>query len=427
MSPQDSTQQRHLVLVQATIQLKALAWALGLSLLLAFGCGERRSAGRIQRGWFAVGWGVRILFPSFIIGMLFGIPKHNDAATGGKQSSSQLTMNGNFAQISDWITKMITGVTLVSAKSVPGYVYRVGKYIGASFTGNEGTPGASVGSAIAVLFSGLGFIAGYLFTSIYLTVVLEDTAQVLNVVDAAADQMSSTDKTALLAVTDQMNPTEKQAIIARGAAPAQNTEQTTSAAEKLQDVAVDPSASADALELLGNAKMNFNKFDEAAQAFSAAIKKNGSRLSPCVSLLATALFRLKRNSRRAVETMRTRVPGPLYLEKSRGHGAPVLRRSLTFCTAFTCRRLRGYEKCILTPRNFWREATFFDPYEGIWINYGVRLRSEGRVQTGCGSEREYRCWRRTDVRVKAGRSGAQAFRRELAGADRAVDDGFERR
>lgn len=363
MTPQDSTQQRHLVLVQATIQLKILAGALGLSLLLAFGCGAT-IAGRLNAGWFAVGWGIAFFFPAFIIGMLFGIPKQNDDSAGGKKTSSILTMNGNFAQISDWITKMITGVTLVSAKSVPGYVYRVGKYIGASLTGNEGTPGASIGSAIAVLFSGLGFIAGYLFTSIYLTVVLEDTAQVLSVVDAATDQMSATDKSALLAVTDQMNPTEKQAILAgvtSKTATAPAAAETTSAAEKLQDVAVDPSASPDALELLGNAKMNFGKFDEAAQAFAAAIKKNGSRYRLYQSL-ATSLFRLKRIPEAVEALERAR---PLMIGEVAGH---VLRfyEVLTFYCLYLPAPA-SYEKCILYAKEFFSRGT--DPYGGIWINY----------------------------------------------------------
>jgi tetratricopeptide (TPR) repeat protein len=244
----------------------------------------------------------------------------------------------------------------------------MGKYIGASLADGS-KPAVSIGSAIAVLFSGLGFIAGFLFASVYLTVVLEDTAQVLSVVDVATEKLSATDKSALLAVTDQMNTAEKQAIPA-GAAPktladktlaAQNLAQASSAAEKLKDVAVDPSASQDALELLGNAKMNLGIFEEAAQAFSAAIKKDGSRYRLYQSL-ATALFRLKRVPE-AVETMeRAR---PLVVSEAAGH---VLRfyEILTFYCLYLPAPA-SYEKCILYAKEFLSRGT--DPYGGIWINY----------------------------------------------------------
>lgn len=367
--------QRSKVLIQATYQLIGLSIALFLSVVLAFGCGAT-IAGRLNAGWIAIGWGLAFFFPAFIIGMLFGIPKSNDNAAKDPKASAALTMNGNFAQISDWITKMITGVTLVNAKAIPTYITNAGKFIGASL--KAGDAAASAGSAIAVLFSGLGFIAGYLFTSVYLTQILEDTVRSLSCVDQVVDDMSSKDKTNVYGVTEQMNPTEKAAVatgvnprqpfletlsspaVAEAAVTAKKL-QTDSAAEKLRDIPVDPSASAESLELLGNAKMNFGKWDEAVDALQQAIKKDATRYRPFQSLAIALVHQDK-----IVEAVQA-------LERARpllaGETASHILQFYEFLTYY-CLYLdepASFQKCIPYAQEFFSQGT--DPSGGIWINY----------------------------------------------------------
>jgi tetratricopeptide (TPR) repeat protein len=352
--------QRERVLEQAKHQLIILTAVLIFSLMLAFGCGAT-IAGRLNSGWIAAGWGFAFFLPAFIIGMLFGIPKNNDNAASEKKTASALTMNGNFAQISDWITKMITGVTLVSAKNIPSYVYRAGQYIGLSLTGKTSDAAASTGSAIAVLFSGLGFIAGYLFTSIYLTVVLEDTAQSLN--DVAA-QLSPEEKSAL--EPDADSPGQAVAKLAeqgsQNVSPVAQKAQK-AAVQKLRYMPVDPSANADALELLGNAKMSVGKFDEAELAFSEAIKKNASWYRLRQSL-ATARFRQKK-FQEAVEAMES------GLDLVAGE---VPSRILAFYEVLVeyCLHLpapANYEKCMKYAQQFLSRGSDADKYGGVSIDY----------------------------------------------------------
>jgi tetratricopeptide (TPR) repeat protein len=363
MTSNDAKEQ---VLKHAKIQLKALVGVLVFSLFLALGCGAT-IGGKLMAGAIAAAWGFAFFLPAFIVGMLFGIPKRNDGAASDK---NQLVMNGNFAQISDWITKMITGVTLVSAKNIPGYISAAGSFVGNSLMGSKdaAAAAASTGSAIAVLFSGLGFIAGYLFTSVYLTVVLELTAQALTV-EAIAEQMSATDKSLLQPPIEPPRPepppqpgTQEANLLA------QRQIQTVSAAQKLQDLPVDPTASAEALELLGNAKMSVGKFEDAAQAFAEAIKKNGAKYRLRQSV-ATALFRLKKYPEAVEQMERAR---PLMVGETSNHILAFYDYLTYYCLYLP--EPASYQKCLLYVDEFLQQGD--DLYGGIAINcacaYGLK-------------------------------------------------------
>jgi len=82
--------------------------------------------------------------------------------------------NTNLTQISDWLTKVIVGATLVEIKEVPKFIYKVAKYMGkgiivpcGSTMNYDQTTIFCVG--IILFFSTWGFICGYLVMKLVLT------------------------------------------------------------------------------------------------------------------------------------------------------------------------------------------------------------------------------------------------------------------
>jgi hypothetical protein len=124
-----------------------------------------------------------------ILGLLFGIPKSvsdpasvppatvrsSDAAFSSgidAEQRSRYTVNTNLEQISDWLTKIIVGVGLTQIATIRDHLEKLAGYFGKGFV--TGTPPtASVAEpvvAAAIILYGAtgGFLAGYLFTRIFL-------------------------------------------------------------------------------------------------------------------------------------------------------------------------------------------------------------------------------------------------------------------
>jgi hypothetical protein len=119
-----------------------------------------------------LGRGVLIACASFLIGVLlgfiFGIPR---ALQGQSQNQADAgptyQVNTNLEQISDWLTKIIVGVSLVELGKVPELFKRLGAYLSVCL--GELCKSPSVAVVVVVLFVVLGFLAGYLLTRLYLT------------------------------------------------------------------------------------------------------------------------------------------------------------------------------------------------------------------------------------------------------------------
>lgn len=120
-------------------------------------------------GWAPLLWGLAALMCGLLLGFLFGIPRvqqgsqssvenEDDAGAG----SYRLHVNTNLEEISDWLTKIIVGLGLVQIGSIPGHFESVVRFL-AQDQHDPGTTGS-----ILVLFSSLGFLAGYLLTRVYL-------------------------------------------------------------------------------------------------------------------------------------------------------------------------------------------------------------------------------------------------------------------
>jgi len=125
------------------------------------------------------------------LGLLFGIPKSvSDPApmpipppAGNKDATSAETsrqlaapqrlsyaVNTNLEQISDWLTKIIVGVALTQIPTIRGEFSRIADYFGSGFaTCALDCKVGSVGAAVIIIYGlSSGFLAGYLFTRMFL-------------------------------------------------------------------------------------------------------------------------------------------------------------------------------------------------------------------------------------------------------------------
>jgi hypothetical protein len=128
----------------------------------------RDSAARV-----ATLWGGAYCAVGFLGGFLFGIPKtlqRDDGPDTGDPYKQRV--NTNLEQISDWLTKIIVGLGLVQLRKVPEYLGRASEWMAQSFTAAPGvqtTQIASVSTSVILLYSIVGFLAGYLITRLYLS------------------------------------------------------------------------------------------------------------------------------------------------------------------------------------------------------------------------------------------------------------------
>jgi hypothetical protein len=101
---------------------------------------------------------IAALLFGLVTGFIFGIPK----AISSETNDIIYADNSNLEQISDWLTKVITGIALFQLASVPGYLQQFSEYIQPAL-GNSSN-GGIFGTFILVSYSLDGFLIGYLGT-----------------------------------------------------------------------------------------------------------------------------------------------------------------------------------------------------------------------------------------------------------------------
>ena len=114
-----------------------------------------------------------------LAGFIFGIPRTTDpasraavagaAAKGGTMASTNAAFaaNTNLERVSDWLTTLLIGATLVQLRDVPDWTKRFVAYLG-----NGPISNAKLAPFICVYFFGLAFLGIYLITRLYLTTAL---------------------------------------------------------------------------------------------------------------------------------------------------------------------------------------------------------------------------------------------------------------
>lgn len=93
-----------------------------------------------------------------LLGFLFGVPRGPEKSTGDRP----WVVNTNLVQISDWLTKMLVGLSLAVLFQIPDRLSEFGKYFGEEL-GSE-----SLAVSFLIHFGASGFLIGYLMTRLFL-------------------------------------------------------------------------------------------------------------------------------------------------------------------------------------------------------------------------------------------------------------------
>ena len=147
-----------------------------------------------QAGQEAIGWqtlgttalvGIASAAVGALLGFIFGIPRTLDPAgrvavagamaQGGPVVSSQaaLAANTNLERVSDWLTTLLIGATLVQSQSVIRWIGGLGDKF------KDGLTIQALVPIIVVYYFALAFLGTYLITRLYLTYALQQTLALL--------------------------------------------------------------------------------------------------------------------------------------------------------------------------------------------------------------------------------------------------------
>lgn len=128
-----------------------------------------------------------------LLGFIFAVPQSSGAVPGSLANSDATApliyhSNANLEQISDWLTKILVGVSLVEVTKI---VAEIGKLVAflAPALGNRPSSSAFA-LALLVVYSVSGFMAIYLVTRVFLTVLFARTEQSLNIREAVQEAVS---------------------------------------------------------------------------------------------------------------------------------------------------------------------------------------------------------------------------------------------
>lgn len=149
--------ERNLLWIRRTILTLVGVGLVSLVILVSSSLSLRQSLQLLGRGSavasaaFAVGG---------ILGFLFGIPR----APSGKPDGT-FQHNTNLEQISDWLTKALVGAGLTQLQPIWGGVRSGARMVA---EGSGGVLGEASAISIMILYGVAGFLAGYLFTALFL-------------------------------------------------------------------------------------------------------------------------------------------------------------------------------------------------------------------------------------------------------------------
>lgn len=200
--------------------IKNTDWKHTLTFLLGIGL-----LGTIALGWFggdgnspseavaALFLAGASMFIGIALGFIFGIPRslqrQNETPSeisNADNTHSAYAENTNLEQISDWLTKIIVGITLVQFDKIIALLNSISDSYGPLF---HQSVGPSIAGAIVIYFVIGGFLVGYLWTRIHMANVLRQGNHVtysdLLKIESKRDQQHSNDAKALGTVDNQLS------------------------------------------------------------------------------------------------------------------------------------------------------------------------------------------------------------------------------
>ena len=122
----------------------------------------------------AIFWALGALFGGGFLGFLFSLPKVTEDEK--VQPKNGLQVNTSLNQISDWLTKIIVGVSLVNAQTCYKYfvigVEKLGSGLADSTSKNEYAAAQAFAAGLMVTFFFLGLLGTYLLTRLWISAAL---------------------------------------------------------------------------------------------------------------------------------------------------------------------------------------------------------------------------------------------------------------
>jgi hypothetical protein len=122
----------------------------------------------------AIFWALGSLFGGGFLGFLFSLPKVTENEKEPPKNSLQV--NTSLNQISDWLTKIIVGVSLVNAQTCYRYfvigVEKLGSGLADSASKNEFAAAQAFAAGLMVTFFFLGLLGTYLLTRLWISAAL---------------------------------------------------------------------------------------------------------------------------------------------------------------------------------------------------------------------------------------------------------------
>lgn len=154
--------------------MRALGYALLGSLLVILFLGVAHTSGAVSRpaATFAglVLAGAAAMVGGFL-GFIFGIPRARQRPDGA-EGAGDYNENTNLEQMSDWLTKIVVGLTLVEFGPLRDQLIVAGGALGPVLITGSAEIQTAVGVALILFFLILGFLFSYLWTRVYMATVL---------------------------------------------------------------------------------------------------------------------------------------------------------------------------------------------------------------------------------------------------------------
>jgi hypothetical protein len=133
----------------------------------------------VASGSMVIVTSLALLGTSFVVGgllgLLFGLPRDVDIALRRQASSARFSFNSNLLKVSDWITTIVVGLTLVNLGRIPGALESFGSWIAPSLGGKTGS--AQFGILTLMFGTTLGFIMSFTYTTLVFRQTLETSEQ----------------------------------------------------------------------------------------------------------------------------------------------------------------------------------------------------------------------------------------------------------
>ncbi len=115
--------------------------------------------------WFGSG---AAFFAGTIMGFIFGFPKTRAKNRSEDDAQNRYGDNTNLEEVSDWLTKIIVGITLVQFKTILDGINSIAENLGRDLGNVHGAVAVSLCSII------YGFICGFLYYYIWARIKLYD-------------------------------------------------------------------------------------------------------------------------------------------------------------------------------------------------------------------------------------------------------------